>query len=897
MTIDPEGPASHAARRLAIDAPLVVRTILAVGLVAGLLVVSSAAPPPAGAEAPKWTLTSPLADPREGHTTTVLAGAPCEAASPPSHCGKVLVAGGAAPLTTGSLASAFLYDPVNEGWEPTGTLEEGRQYHVALVLPNGHVLVIGGYSEIPKVGAAPQLASAETYDPVTGAWTATLPMINPRMGHTATLLSGPNCFPRCGQVLVTGGFQAPSSAELYDPVTRAWTPTATLTVPRVVHTATLLTNSKVLVAGTQLNPPGTCQFDPPETRETSCPAFSAELFDPLTATFTPTGPMKIPRTKHAAIRLPPPDDRILIVGGDGPAGTYKVKHTAEIYDPSSGTWTITGSMATEHSTNPLVPLPDGRILAVGAGRYQVPEVYNPGAGSWSTTDLLNVPRLSPAVLLDCRARAGRVFVVGGFTGTSATTVAELYNRVPTISSISPTSGLRGARVRIRGLALSLGAVGVRFGDVPAIDVAVNAAGTEVLATAPASVSGGAAAVTVTVGGVLADDCGRPPRFTFVEPPQVDRIIPDRGPATGGTTVKLVGKGLAGATAVHFGTAEVPPAEFQVNAAGTEITATSPAHDPGAVDITVTAGRVASSPSPATKFTYLPVLRALEPSRGEIAGGTTVAINGKGFSSATAVRFGGDEAAFTITSDTAITTTSPRHAIPEAVPVTITTASGLEAIPEVAGREMFTYFEPSLPPDEGAGGNQEGPSSNDGAPVKPVPPGGSPGSALSPAPGGAPGPAPGPAPGSAPGTAPGVQPGLAPGSAPAPGTAPGAQSSPVGSSTPASGLSPGSAPVPGASPGSASATANAPVQGAATPLPGSAVANPTAAPAVGDSSAQKGSERHAMVRRRDDDRAAATMLACTAAIALGGTLACFAELASRRRRPRAAPAGSRRRGAY
>ena len=116
-----------------------------------------------------------------------------------------------------------------------------RQSHTATLLLSGKVLVAGGENNFP-------LNSAELYDPATGTWTATGSLATSRSSHTATLL--PN-----GNVLVAGGFTDQNffplnSAELYDPNSETWTPTASMNIPaRAVHTATLLLNGKVLVAG------------------------------------------------------------------------------------------------------------------------------------------------------------------------------------------------------------------------------------------------------------------------------------------------------------------------------------------------------------------------------------------------------------------------------------------------------------------------------------------------------------------------------------------------------------------------------------------------------------------------------------------------------------------------
>ncbi len=158
--------------------------------------------------------------------------------------GLVLVAGGSG--SGGSLASAELYDPAAGTWPATGPMATARYSHTATLLPNGKVLVTGG------VGSGGLLASAELFDPAAGTWAPTTgAMATARYKHTATLL--PN-----GQVLVAGGSSQAgeegdvplSEAELFDPAAGTWALTDTMIVAaRVSHTATLLPNGKVLVAG------------------------------------------------------------------------------------------------------------------------------------------------------------------------------------------------------------------------------------------------------------------------------------------------------------------------------------------------------------------------------------------------------------------------------------------------------------------------------------------------------------------------------------------------------------------------------------------------------------------------------------------------------------------------
>ena len=175
-----------------------------------------------------WTATGSMNNARHRHSAVMLAN------------GKVLIVGGTPTGASAPLASAELYDPAAGTWATTGSMANPRVYHTATLLANGKVLVAGGYD------GSQSLASAELYDPATGTWTATGSMTNPRPIHTATLLTN-------GKVLVAGGYGRAgyylTSAELYDPATGIWSVTGSMANPRSIHTATLLTNGKVLVAG------------------------------------------------------------------------------------------------------------------------------------------------------------------------------------------------------------------------------------------------------------------------------------------------------------------------------------------------------------------------------------------------------------------------------------------------------------------------------------------------------------------------------------------------------------------------------------------------------------------------------------------------------------------------
>jgi hypothetical protein len=159
---------------------------------------------------------------------------------------------------------------------------------------------------------------AEIYDPGTGAFGRTGATATQGYGHTATLLAD-------GRVLVAGGDATydqdqVASAELYDPKTGTFRSTHKMKAARTGHTATLLADGRVLIAGGW-----------PENEDGDVtPLASAEIYDPTTGTFSLTGPMTTPRIGHTATMLA--DGRILIAGGS----------SAEIYDPDTGKFSSTG---------------------------------------------------------------------------------------------------------------------------------------------------------------------------------------------------------------------------------------------------------------------------------------------------------------------------------------------------------------------------------------------------------------------------------------------------------------------------------------------------------------------------------------------------------------------------
>jgi hypothetical protein len=312
-------------------------------------------------------------------------------------------------------------------WEFTGSMNHPRAYHTATntatLLYDGRVLVAGGAGPRPGAFPYPGLAGAELYNPATGNWTVTGNLNDGRLLHTATLLSD-------GRVLVAGGWpdhtdRGPlSSAELYNPATGNWTRTVGMHVVRVGHTATMLYNRRVLVVGSQRGDPN-----------------SAELYDSTAANWILTGSTNTPRFGyHTATLLL--NKMVLITGGYD--GLNHVTPRAELYDPVAGTWTTTGSLATERHDHTATLLPNGKVLVAGgendAGILASAELYDPATGNWTPTGSLNVPRWRHTATSLCD---GKVLVAGGTSQASAVASAEIYD--PATGVWTPTGSLNNAR--------------------------------------------------------------------------------------------------------------------------------------------------------------------------------------------------------------------------------------------------------------------------------------------------------------------------------------------------------------------------------------------------------------------------------------------------------------------
>jgi N-acetylneuraminic acid mutarotase len=236
-------------------------------------------------------------------------------------------------------------------------------------------------------------------DVTKGTWTTTDSLNHERYAHSANLLHD-------GKVLVAGGFDlqglGQTSAELYNPDNGSWSETSTLKDGRAGHTATLLDDGRVLVTGGIAGP--------------ALSLSTVEIFDPSKQQWLEAAAMHTDRFDHTATLLK--DGRVLIAGGQGGGGFGGFLNTAEIYDPATDVWTETGAMNQQRRNHRATLLKDGTVLVTGGfdpnySGYDSNEFFDPETEIWTPAPSMNIKRGAHTATLLCD---GNVLVAGGFNG-------------------------------------------------------------------------------------------------------------------------------------------------------------------------------------------------------------------------------------------------------------------------------------------------------------------------------------------------------------------------------------------------------------------------------------------------------------------------------------------------
>jgi hypothetical protein len=252
-------------------------------------------------------------------------------------------------------------------------------------------------------------SSAELYDPAADTFLSTGPLSAPRSdAHAAVALES-------GEVLLLGGDPSgtgatpTADAEIYDPVTDTFRPTGSMTIPRRPYGAVRLHDGRVLVAG--------------GTTTGKVVVASAEIYDPLTGRFTRTGDLAAARHKHAAAVRP--DGTVLIMGGSAGQSDSVILASTELFDPERGSFRPAPPLVFGRYKTAAVAFPDGSALVAG-GSSELVEFYDSALGLFllAAGGRQQARYFATATLLD----NGSVLVAGGYGGGGSDSALWLFTR-------------------------------------------------------------------------------------------------------------------------------------------------------------------------------------------------------------------------------------------------------------------------------------------------------------------------------------------------------------------------------------------------------------------------------------------------------------------------------------
>lgn len=335
--------------------------------------------------------------------------------------GRVLLVGGQADRQgQASVLSSDVFNPANASFSAGPSLSLPRVSAEAIAIDADRVLVTGGKEDYQTARKTAEVLTLSTGTTTAAANTMSVLRIHHRM---VALNSGPNS----GKILILGGFNGPvpygvpswlatSSVDLFDPVSNSFS----------AANSGLLTSRGLFTATPLLDGRilivGGYQPDPGAGA-----LASAEIYDPTTGTFSYTGSLSNARYGHTATRLA--DGKVLIVGGDQNSGT---RSTAEIYNPATGTFSsVTSTLSVLRSNHAAALLSDGRVLVFGgeSGESVVNgtvEAYDPTTQTFSLLARMAIPRTrASATVLTSGPNAGKILVFGGGAVNQPAKAAEM----------------------------------------------------------------------------------------------------------------------------------------------------------------------------------------------------------------------------------------------------------------------------------------------------------------------------------------------------------------------------------------------------------------------------------------------------------------------------------------
>jgi hypothetical protein len=359
-----------------------------------------------------------------------------------THAAAVLLPSDVVLLVGGdpTTSQMQIFDPLATAVQGVDALAENRESCTATLLPAGDVVIIGG--ESLGVSPARVLASAEVFDLDTGSLQTSVAVLPAKVtaARLTPLLDG--------NVLSSGGSATPATGlDVYEPVSSTVVLHAAMKVGRLEHTATLLGDGSVLLAGgtddgtvldsAEIFAGGSTKLTPkmvrPRTRHAALRLTSgkvlllggdgaqqAELYDPVAGTFRATGTMTVPRIQPLATLLP--SGQVLVTGGEDASGASLA--SAERYDPETETFAATGSMRAARLNPAAVLLANGTVLVAG-GADKAVELYNPADGTFTTAvAAMNTARAGATLTL---LPSGKVVVLGGVLNPNTGATDEIYD--------------------------------------------------------------------------------------------------------------------------------------------------------------------------------------------------------------------------------------------------------------------------------------------------------------------------------------------------------------------------------------------------------------------------------------------------------------------------------------